>query len=172
MVRASTIWLSGRTMILKYIDHNRMQFLILCPDSMIDVSRPENSIAGPDLACFTRGAADTYRSLTVNDQEENRMICRVFLNRGMRIKVHCLHLQFSIQQQWHTISAPGKIFELFSGNLPSLKLDRHTVEAGMVARNLGFEIGAETSNLHASPSFVGRGRLIAPTADSSASRDC
>src|SRR5579875_351066 len=89
--------LSVRTMILKYIDHNRMQFIILCPDSVIDVSRPENSIACPDLACFTHGATDTYRSLTVNDQEQDRMVCRMFLDRGMRIKVHCLHLQFSVQ---------------------------------------------------------------------------
>src|SRR5258708_39281660 len=66
----------------------------------------------------------------------------------MRIKVHHLHLKFSIQQQRHAIDTPGKLFQFFRGDLRTWELDRHTVETGMIARDFDFEIGAETSNLH------------------------
>jgi hypothetical protein len=64
----------------------------------------------------------------------------------MRIKVHHLHLKFSIQQQRHAIDTSGKLFPFFGGNLRTLELDRHPVETGMIARDCGFEIGAETTN--------------------------
>lgn len=57
-----------------------MEFFFTRPDRVIDVSRPENSIASLDLARFPGGATNTHCSPTINDQEKNRMTCRVFLH--------------------------------------------------------------------------------------------
>jgi hypothetical protein len=72
--------MSTRSLALESIDHNRMEFLVPCPDCVVGVSRPKNGIASLDLARFPRGAADTHGSLAVDDQEEDRMICCMFLH--------------------------------------------------------------------------------------------
>jgi hypothetical protein len=63
---------------LEGIDHNRMEFLVPCPNGVVGVSRPKNGIASLDLARFPIRATDAHLSLSLNDQEEKRMVRCLF----------------------------------------------------------------------------------------------
>jgi hypothetical protein len=72
--------LSTQSLILEGIDHNRMEFLVPCPDCVVGVSRLKNGIASLDLARFAIRATDAHMSLSLNDQEKNRMVSRMFFH--------------------------------------------------------------------------------------------
>ncbi len=57
-----------------------MEFLVPCPDGVVDVSRPKDSIASLDLARFPIRATDAHISLSLNDQEENRIVSNMFFH--------------------------------------------------------------------------------------------
>src|SRR5579885_2101493 len=134
--------------LLWQIHDNGLQRVALGPDGMIQADGPEYGIARLNRPRFAVGAADANKAAARDHDEDDRIGRAVFVKRGARLEVHGLHLRRNIEQERQSVDALREGFPPLRRHQRAVHLDGYAIDARMPSGQLGFKIGAETTNEH------------------------